>query len=235
MESKPNAYAVTDDIWMVPCYNNKEANQFQPLFQPFSSEFRWEELQMRHPWLPKEDQTLKKITAEKGTKAWSAIARDLNNEVHNGAAIRRGKQCRERFYNHLNHGLNKSAWDESEDQFLIDMQKQLGNKWSEIAKGLAGRTENQVKNRWKSLVKKMEKSEGETMRYKRRESEDFRIISPLVQISPSPNMGFMPFNYDLGFSTLADSIKMQHRVLETTFKQDKTPSPSSLLYFNPGS
>ncbi|OMJ82961.1 hypothetical protein SteCoe_16237 [Stentor coeruleus] len=230
MENKPHPYAVTDDIWMVPCHSNKEGNQFQPLCQPFNSEVSWEELQVRHPWLPKEDNTLKKITVERGTKAWAAIARELNNLVHNGVPIRRGKQCRERYYNHLNTGLKKGNWAKEEDQYIIDMQNQIGNKWSEIAKGLPGRTENQVKNRWKSLLKKMTKKPE--IKLNLIESDEFKMISPMIP-TPSSTIGFVPYNYDLGFSTLADSIKTQYRVLDNPFKKEKTPSPSTLLYFNP--
>ena len=109
MENNPHPFAVTDDIWMVPCHANKEGNQFQPLCQPFNSEVNWGELQIRHPWTSKEDVALKRITNDRGTKAWAAIARELNNVIHNGTPIRRGKQCRERYYNHLNIGLKKGG------------------------------------------------------------------------------------------------------------------------------
>ena len=79
MENKHHPFAVTDDIWMVPCISNREGNQFQPLCCPFSSDVAWEDLQVRHPWLPKEDEILNSITKEKGTKAWSSIAREFKN------------------------------------------------------------------------------------------------------------------------------------------------------------
>lgn len=231
MESKPHPYAVTEDIWMVPCLANKEGNQYQPLCQPFNSDVSWEELQVRHPWVAKEDAALKKITDERGTKAWSAIARELNNIVHNGVPLRRGKQCRERYFNHLNTGLKKGDWANEEDQYIIEMQNQIGNKWSEIAKGLSGRTENQVKNRWKSLLKKIERKPE--IKYKKPKNDEYKMISPLLSMTPNSALGFVPYNYDLGFSSLADSIKTQYRVLDQPFKKEKTPSPSTLLYFNP--
>jgi ribosomal protein L18E len=229
MENKPHPFAVTDDIWMVPCFANKEGNQYQPLCQPFNSEVSWEELQVRHPWVAKEDQALKKITKERGTKAWSAIARELNNQVHNGVPLRRGKQCRERYYNHLNTGLKKGDWAAEEDQFIVDMQGQLGNKWSEIAKGLPGRTENQVKNRWKSLQKKMEKRPE--VNVQKVKTEEYKIISPLLSMTPNSALGFVPFSYDSGFSSLADSIKTHYGFGEQQYRKDKTPSPSSFFNF----
>jgi hypothetical protein len=41
-----------------------------------------------------------------------------------------------------------------EDLLILETQYLQGNRWSEIAKKLQGRTENSVKNRWKSLTKK---------------------------------------------------------------------------------
>ena len=45
---------------------------------------------------------------------------------------------------------------------------QYGKKWSEIAKYLGNRTENAVKNRWKSLIKK--------------QSADFKKLYPKIKI-----------------------------------------------------
>ena len=63
---------------------------------------------------------------------WSEVASKL-------LGLRTGKQCRERWYNHLHPSLKKSPWTEDEDERLIELQKSLGNSWSKISQSLPGR------------------------------------------------------------------------------------------------
>jgi hypothetical protein len=60
---------------------------------------------------------------------------------------RSGKQCRERWNDHLDPSINQGEWQHEEDAKLIELQRQLGNKWSEISRSMPGRLPSKIKER----------------------------------------------------------------------------------------
>ena len=68
--------------------------------------------------------------------------------------LRNGKQCRERWHNHLDLIVNKDNWTEKEENILFSKHLEYGNKWSDISKYLQGRIDNSIKNHFYSKLRK---------------------------------------------------------------------------------
>jgi hypothetical protein len=103
-------------------------------------------------WSPEEDNKL--VTLIQSEYKWGDIADILNIEFHSNLKLRNGKQCKERWNNHLNPEMNRGAWTNKEDLNLIEAHLKYGNKWSKISKLICFRTECSIKNRIKSLINK---------------------------------------------------------------------------------
>ena len=52
----------------------------------------------------------------------------------NKAVLKKPKQCRQRWYNHLDSMKTKGDWNEAEDQIIVNYVEKNGQKWSKIVK-----------------------------------------------------------------------------------------------------
>jgi hypothetical protein len=129
-----------------------------------------------HSWTPWEDQQLTEAVIQIGTKNWALVGATMQL-VSRGECNRTGKQCRERWHNHLDPSLIHAPFSAEEDAQLIRLQQIFANKWTEISKRMPGRSDNAVKNRWNSCLSKVD-----TMEHAAGRKRSARSLSDLSQI-----------------------------------------------------
>lgn len=103
-------------------------------------------------WTKEEDTALLRIvqTMQMPMK-WSVVALNLPG--------RTGKQCRERYVNHLNPRLKVSDWNPIEDATIFHLYSTTGSHWSSMSKVIPGRTDNGIKNRFHNLRRQVERED----------------------------------------------------------------------------
>jgi len=107
----------------------------------------------RRKWTKEEDFRLQQAIQKYGTKNWCVVAACIPD--------RHPKQCRERWINHLDPNITKGKISDAEWDIVLKTHVEQGNRWSEIAKLLPGRTPNQIKNYWHTMTRRALKKKRE--------------------------------------------------------------------------
>lgn len=84
-----------------------------------------------------------------GTSNWNKIAEMIPTKSP--------RQCRERWCYYLSSDVISGFWTEYEDKIIMDSVQEFGTKWAKIAKRLNHRTQYQIKNRYTTLLRRLNK------------------------------------------------------------------------------
>ncbi|XP_022953992.1 transcription factor MYB83 [Cucurbita moschata] len=127
-------------------------------------------------WSPEEDEKLMRYMLSNGQGCWTDIAR-------NAGLLRCGKSCRLRWINYLRPDLKRGAFSPQEERLILHLHSLLGNRWSQIAARLPGRTDNEIKNLWNSSLKKRLKNHSNISSPNPSESSELRSSNSFGELT----------------------------------------------------
>jgi hypothetical protein len=194
----------------------------------------------RNPWTPREDAKLMDLMKKYG-QSWAMISSCLEG--------RTGKQVRDRYLNKLRPNIKCGDWKPEEDELVVTLLKQVGNRWSLIATHLPGRTEGQVKNRYYSHLKKRIQANGGLSQTNtsspRNSSDDSSFVSSPVAKEDAAFDYRQEFDFNVSngcvmnfvdttvAQTPAMMVKGPYFVQEATFSDQSTTQSPSLASQSP--
>jgi hypothetical protein len=167
--------------------SSKKINKSSPVKQASHKRSK----RARNPWTPKEDAKLMELMKKYG-QSWAMISSMLEG--------RTGKQVRDRYLNKLRPNIKLGDWSAQEDELLVSLCKEIGNRWSLIASHLPGRTEGQVKNRYYSHIKKRLEGNGSLSQISgsRTESDGYTSFATSPQVEEQAS----EFDQEFDFSKI---------------------------------
>ncbi|KAK1298237.1 hypothetical protein QJS10_CPB14g00108 [Acorus calamus] len=98
-----------------------------------------------------EDMILIDYITNNGEGVWNTLARSAGLK-------RTGKSCRLRWLNYLKPDVRRGNITTEEQLLIMDLHARWGNSWSKIARQLPGRTNNEIKNFWRTNIQKRTKN-----------------------------------------------------------------------------
>ncbi|XP_062104731.1 transcription factor MYB13-like [Humulus lupulus] len=169
------------------------------------------------PWTPEEDKMLTEYVSLNGEGRWSSVARSAGLN-------RSGKSCRLRWVNYLRPGLKRGQITPQEEGIIIELHALWGNKWSTIARYLPGRTDNEIKNFWRTHFKKKDKSSRKQQKRRSQLLKDQKLVKGQTDLPLQAEAILDATNQDQDQDQAQDIIIIKHENMALTTNNNNSSS-----------
>ncbi|BAT90227.1 hypothetical protein LR48_Vigan08g124900 [Vigna angularis] len=136
-------------------------------------------------WSPDEDTKLVAYITRYGHWNWSQLPRFAG-------LARSGKSCRLRWMNYLRPNVKRGNFTPQQEECIIRIHAERGNKWSAIAAELPGRTDLEVKNHWHTTLRK--RSQEEALAIEETRASKSSKNKESMDLVPNCNGAAVPFS-----------------------------------------
>ncbi|XP_006651200.2 transcription factor MYB77-like [Oryza brachyantha] len=126
-------------------------------------------------WSKEEDERLREMVRQNKAKDWGVIAAAFPG--------RTDKSCRLRWRQHLDPSVDAQPFTPDEDRTIVELQLVHRNRWSTIAAFLPGRSDNAVKNRWNTHLRKR-RAQDDGQQQQQQPLERAPACLPLFPLTP---------------------------------------------------
>ena len=138
----------------------------------------------KHPrvhFTPSEDMLLRNYVMMFGSDNWENAPKYI--------PTKNMRQCRDRWNKYLNPDIQVTEWTKEEDDKLLNLYHDLGPKWVLMSHNFQGRTDIQLKNRFKVLKRKQISDEKKRKFIRDNKEKPELITDPLKTITTGVHGG----------------------------------------------
>ena len=153
---------------------------------------------------------------------WSVVASSLTD--------RTGKQCRERYVNHLNPRLKTADWSPLEDSYIFHLYNTMGSHSAQLSRVIVGRTDNGIKNRFHNLRRQLEREDENRLRLSQTSDHPQEIRLEKVRALPEELRGKSDSLWDIergigiiAAQTVSGGGLQRHAAYFGPFRKPKKP------------